>query len=60
MRFVNSYQTKEERKEKYQLVMEHGATTKEARVFRDWTSGHIERIAIPFLVGKKLNAISGK
>lgn len=59
-RFVNSYQTKEERKAKYDLAKEHGATGKEARVFRDWTDGHIERIAIPFLVERKLNAVAGK
>ena len=58
--FVNSYQTKDERKEKYKLVMDHGATTKEARIYRDWTKGHLERIAIPFLVGRKLNAVAGK
>ena len=58
--FVNSYQTKEQRKEKWDLVKEHGATPKEARCFRDWTMGHIERIAIPFLVTRKLNAIAGK
>lgn len=47
--FVNSYQTKEERKKKYKLVRKHGANSKLARIYRDWTIGHIKRIAIPFL-----------
>ena len=59
-RFVNSYQTKDERKAKYKLVKDHGATYKEARIFRDWTNGHIERIALPFLVKRKLDAVAGK
>lgn len=58
--FVNSYQTKEQRKEKYNLVREHGATRNEAYMYRDWTNGHIERIAIPFLTTRKLNAIKSK
>lgn len=58
MRFVNSYQTQDERREKYKLVREHHATFKEARRYRDWTKGHIERIAIPFLVERRLKELS--
>lgn len=56
-RFVNSYQTKEERRAKYKLLKEHSATSKQARIFRDWTNGHIERIALPFLVEQKLKQL---
>ncbi len=56
-RFVNSYQTKEERHFKYKLVREHWATSRESRIYRDWTLGHIERIAIPFLVGRRLKEL---
>lgn len=55
--FVNSYQTKEERRSKYKLLLEHGATTEQARMFRDFTRGHLERIAIPFLIEQKLKQL---
>ena len=50
MRFVNSVQTKEERREKYNLLKFTGATFVQARRWRDWTEGHINRIAIPSLL----------
>ncbi len=59
-RFVNLYQTKGDRKKKYDDVREHGATVREARVFRDWTRNHVERIAIPMLVGRRLNLLAGR
>ncbi len=49
MRFVNSIQTKEERKEKYKMLKDNGADSALARRCRDWTSGHIERIILPRL-----------
>jgi len=58
-RFVNSYQTKEERKSKYKLCKEHGASRDEATRYRDWTRGHIERKAIPYLVDRKLRKLTG-
>ncbi len=49
MRFVNSYQTKEERRLKYKLLRDNGADILIARRCRDWTLGHIERIMLPQL-----------
>lgn len=49
MKFVNSYQTPEQRREKYKLLRQKGATWQQAAAWRDWTNGHINRIAIPFL-----------
>ena len=58
MRYVNSVQTSEERKQKYHNVENYGATPTQARIYRDWTQGHIERIAIPFLkLQKKRNKL---
>jgi len=48
-KFVNSYQSPEERKYKYHTLRELGATLPQARRWRDWTVGHIMRIAIPQL-----------
>lgn len=49
MKFVNSYQTKEERKNKYNYLKSKGADVETARRCRDWTMGHIERIILPRL-----------
>ncbi len=46
-RFVNSIQTPEERRHKYKLLLAEGATSIQARRYRDWTMGCIERIAVP-------------
>ncbi len=58
MRFVNSVQTPEERRDKYCSLRDKGATIVQARKWRDWTQGHINRIAIPFL--ERQNAISNR
>lgn len=49
MKFVNSYQTKEQRKNKYNYLKIKGADPELARRCRDWTMGHIKRIIIPSL-----------
>ncbi len=55
--FVNSYQTPEERRKKYKLLVEHGASWQEASRCRDWTLGHINKIMIPFLVERNLKEL---
>lgn len=50
MRFVNSYQSPAERKEKYNLLIFIGASTVQARRWRDFTEGHIESIVLPYLL----------
>lgn len=51
-RFVNDIQSPEERRFKYELLMNFGATTVQARRWRDFSNGKLEMQVIPFLVGK--------
>ena len=53
MRFVNSYQTQEERRAKYRLLRDKGADILTAQRCRDWTRGHIKRIMLPYLENAK-------
>lgn len=48
-KYVNSYQSPEERRNKYTFLLEKGATPIQARRFRDWTMGCIKRIVLPQL-----------
>ena len=54
MRFVNSYQSKELRRYKYNFLRLKGADYCLARRCRDWTMGHIKRIILPKLENERL------
>lgn len=43
MSFINSKQTPEQRRVKYNFIHDCGFSTEEARKMRDWTHGHIVR-----------------
>lgn len=49
MRYVNSYQSKDERKAKYNFLRLFGASRKQAMRWRDFTKGHLRSIVFPFL-----------
>ncbi len=47
--FVNSVQSPEERRNKYKMLIDKGATAPQARRCRDWSMSQIKRRIIPLL-----------